>query len=209
MFNDLRYGMRVLAKNLGFTLVAVLTLALGIGVNTAIFSTVNGVLLRPFPFREPDRLVAIWCTEFSRGVSQMGCADPDLQEIARTNHSLESLAGYYWQDVNLVDGQPEQVEGVYVSPGLFRLLGVNAALGRTFSEDERVFGKHRVAVLSHKVWERRFGGRKNVLGETFHLNSELYTIVGVMPPDFEFPDDNAQLWTPISFGRNDSMGTRD
>ena len=117
---DLRYALRMLGKNPGFTLVSVLTLALGIGVNTAIFSAVNGVLLRPFPFREPDRLVALWCTEFSRGVPQMGCAEPDLQEIARRNRSFDSLAGYYWQDLNLTDGQPERLEGSYVSPGLFR-----------------------------------------------------------------------------------------
>ena len=209
LVQDLRYGLRMLAKNPGFTAAAVLTLALGIGVNTAIFSAVNGVLLRPLPFREPDRLVTMWCTEVSRGVPQMGCAEPDLQEIAGRNHSFESLAGYFWQNANLTDGQPERVDGSCVSPGLFRLLGVNAALGRTFSEDESLFGKHRVAVLSHKLWERRFGGRKNVLGETFHLNGELYTILGVMPPDFEFPDDHAQLWMPISFARNDPMGTRD
>jgi putative ABC transport system permease protein len=208
LVQDLRYGLRMLAKNPGFTTVAALTLALGIGVNTAIFSTVNGVLLRPFPFRQPDRLVSLWCTEFSRGIPQMGCAEPDLQEIARRNRSFESLAGYFWQDVNLIDGQPEQVQGVYVSPGLFRLLGVNTTLGRTFSEDESVFGKHRVVVLSHRLWERRFGGRTNVLGETFHLNSELVTVVGVMPADFEFPNDDAQLWMPISFAPKDPMGTR-
>ncbi|PYV37423.1 MAG: permease, partial [Acidobacteria bacterium] len=205
---DLRYALRMLGKNPGFTLVSVLTLALGIGVNTAIFSAVNGVLLRPFPFREPDRLVALWCTEFSRGVPQMGCAEPDLQEIARRNRSFDSLAGYYWQDLNLTDGQPERLEGSYVSPGLFRLLGVDPAMGRAFSEEEGVFGKHQVAVLGHKLWERRFGGRKNILGETFHLNSELYTIVGVMPRGFEFPDANVQLWMPISFASNDAMGTR-
>jgi len=208
MLNDFRYAVRQLRRDPGFTLVAVLTLALGIGANTSIFSVVNSVLLRPFPFRQPDRLVSVWCTDFSRGLPQMGCAEPDLQEIARRNHSFESLAGYYWQDVNLTDGQPEQVHGVYVSPGLFRLLGVNTAMGRTFSEDESVFGRHRVAVLSHKVWERRFGGRKDVPGETFHLNSEWVTVVGVMPPEFEFPNDNAELWIPISFGPNDAMGTR-
>jgi len=205
---DLRYALRILLKNPGFTLVGVLTLALGIGANTAIFSAVNGVLLRPFPFRQPDQLLSVWCTDFSRGVPQMGCAEPDLQEIGTRNRSFESLAGYYWQDVNLIDGQPERVEGVYVSPGLFRLLGMNTKMGRTFSEDESVFGKHRVAVLSHKLWERRFGGRENVIGETFHLNSELYTIVGMMPSGFEFPNDAAQLWMPISFAPNDAMGTR-
>ena len=90
---DIRFGFRLLFKSPGFTLVAALTLALGIGVNTAIFSTVNGVMLRPFPFREPKQLVAVWCTDFSRGMRQMGCADPDLQEIARRNHSFEALAG--------------------------------------------------------------------------------------------------------------------
>jgi len=209
ILQDLRYGLRMLAKNPGFTLVATLTLALGIGVNTAIFSTVNGVLLRPFSFLQPDRLVSIWCTDFSRGVSQMGCAEPDLQEIARRNRSFESVAGYFRQDVNLTDGQPEQVQSIYVSPGLFRILGVRTAMGRTFSEDEGIFGKHRVAVVCHKLWERRFGGRKTVLGETFHLNSELVTVVGVMPIDFEFPNETAQLWMPISFGPNDPMGTRD
>jgi len=206
--HDIRFGFRVLFKSPGFALVAALTLALGIGVNTAIFSTVNGVMLRPFPYREPKQLVAVWCTDFSRGVPQMGCANPDLQEIARRSHSFEALAGYYWQDLNLTDGQPERVGSVYVSAGLFRLLGVNAALGRTFADEESVFGKHRVAVLSHDLWESRFGGRKNVLGEIFHLNSEPYTIVGVMPPDLRFPNNGAQLWMPISFAPNDAMGTR-
>ena len=121
LFQDLRYGVRLLAKNPSFTLLAVLTLALGIGVNTAIFSTVNGVLLRPFPFREPDRLVAVWCTELSRSIPQMGCAQPDLQQFGARNRSFESVTGYYWQELNLTDGQPERVEGVYLYPGLFRL----------------------------------------------------------------------------------------
>jgi hypothetical protein len=130
---DLLYGARILRKNPGFSAVAVVTLALGIGAATAMFSALYGVILRPFPYAEPDRLAAIWCSEPSRGVPRMGWALPDLREVASGNYSFNALAGYYYRNFNLTSGIPERVSGQCVSASLFPLLGVSPALGRTFA----------------------------------------------------------------------------
>ncbi len=205
---DLAYAARQFRKTPGFFFVAAMTLAIGIGATTAMFSAVYGVLLRPFPYSEPDRLAAIWCSEPSKGGPRLGCALPDLQEIASRNRSFTALAGYYYRDFNITSGTPERIRGQSVSAGLFPLLGVSPALGRTFSSEEETFGRHRVVVLSDALWRRRFGARASAIGEFIRLNGELHAIVGVMPPGFQFPDRFAELWAPLSFAVNDSMGTR-
>ncbi|HEX4229784.1 MAG TPA: ABC transporter permease [Bryobacteraceae bacterium] len=207
--NDLRYGIRQLLKNKGFFAIAAVTLALGIGANTAIFSAVNGVLLRPFPYRHPGKLMSLWCSEPSNGIPMMGCSLPDLRAIAARNHSFEAVANYYTGDVNITGGTPERVQGIYASANLFPLLGVNPALGRTFAGSEEIFGKNHVVVLSDALWRERFAGRTDAIGETLHLNGEAYNVIGVMPPDFQFPDRFVRLWIPMSFAPNDDMATRD
>jgi predicted permease len=206
---DLLYGTRILRKSPGFSAVAVVTLALGIGAATAMFSAVYGVLLRPFPYAEPDRLAALWCSEPSRGVPRMGWALPDLREVASGNRSFDALAGYYYRDFNLASGTPERVSGQCVSAGLFPLLGVSPALGRTFTAEEESYGRQKVVVLSDVLWKRRFGARLDAIGESIRLNGDLHTIIGVMPAGFQFPDSSAQLWVPLSFAPSDGLGTRD
>ncbi len=206
---DLQYAVRQFLKHPGFFFIAAVTLAIGIGANTAMFSAVYGVLLRPFPYREPNRLAAVWCSEPSRGVPRMGCALPDLQAIASRNHSFDGLASYYFSDVNITGGTPERVSGVRASANLFPLLGVSAAAGRTFAASEELFGNHHVVVLSHGLWQRRLGGAPGVIGDSIRLNGQLYRIIGVMPPDFQFPNGSAQLWAPLSFAAKDQMATRD
>jgi putative ABC transport system permease protein len=206
---DVTYGARQLWKEKGFTAIAVFTLALGIGANCAIFSTVEGVLLRPFPYQEQDRLVTIFSAIPSKGIPQMGSAIPDLRDLTRRSHSFTSVAAYFYGDANLSDGSPEHVKDVHADAKLFPLLGVQAALGRTFTDSENAFGNHRVALLSDAFWKRRFGGRPGVLHQTLHINGELFGIIGVMAPDFQFPDEGVDLWVPLAFAAGDIMATRD
>src|SRR5215510_5053709 len=158
---DVAYAARQFRKFPGFFLVAGVTLAIGIGATTAMFSAVYGVLLRPFPYAEPDRLAVIGCSEPLKGVPMAGCALPDLREIASRNRSFTEFAPYYYHEFNLVSGTPERVPGQCVSAGLFPLLGVNPALGRTFSVEEEAFGRHQVVVLSDALWRRRFEARES------------------------------------------------
>ena len=206
--SDLQYGCRQFWKHKSFFAITAVTLAFGIGANTAIFSAVNSVLLNPFPYQKADRLAAVWCTEPFRGVPKMGCALPDLREIAERNHSFEALANYYSDDLNITDGTPERLPGVYASANLFPLLGVNPALGRRFSPSEEAFGNNRVAILSDALWRERFASRPDAIGKIIHLNSEAYTVIGVMPADFQFPDRYTKLWLPMSFALKDNMATR-
>lgn len=205
---DLQYASRQFSKNKGFFVLAAATLAIGIGANTAIFSAVNSVLLRPFPYRDAERLVSVLCAEPSNGIPQMGCSLPDLQEIAARNHSFEAVAKYYWGDINILGGTPEKVSGVYVSADVFSLLGVKPMLGRTFLPSEEIFGRNRVVILSDALWRERFAGMPSAIGSTIRLNSQLFNVIGVMPRDFQFPASDAKLWMPLSFAPNDNMASR-
>lgn len=206
---DVTYGARQLWKEKGFTAIAVFTLALGIGANCAIFSTVEGVLLRPFPYLEQDRLATIICVAPSKGLSNMGFAIPDLRALTARSHSFSSVAAYFYGEANLADGAPEHVRDIHADANLFPLLGVRAALGRTFTTAENAFGSHKVAVLSDALWKRRFGGRPGVLHQTLHINGELFSIIGVMAPGFHFPYEGIDMWVPLSFAAGDDMATRD
>ena len=205
---DASYGARQLVRDKGFTAIAVLTLALGIGANCAIFSAVEGVLLRPFPYSASDRLVSLDCAVPSKGILTMGFAIPDLRELTARSRSFESVAGYFFDDSILADGTPEHIQAVRADASLFPLLGVRAALGRTFTSVENTFGNHRVVLLSDALWQRRFGRRPGVIGETVRINGEPYRIVGVMGPEFRFPNEAVELWTPLSFAAGDNMATR-
>jgi len=193
---DLRYGLRMLAKNPGFTAVAVLTLALGIGANTAIFSVVNGVLLRPLPYADPGRLMTVY--ETSREFGQMSVAYPNFLDWRRENHAFTDIAAYRGDDFNFTgSGQPEHLRGEFVSASLLPLLGVNPLLGRNFMPQEDREGASGVVMLTYGLWKRRFGADPNILGKTMTLNARSYKVIGVLPSDFGFRR-RAELYVPIA-----------
>jgi hypothetical protein len=188
LWQDLRHGMRALFKQPAFTFVAVLTLGLGIGANTAIFSVVDAVLLRPLPYPEANRLVFLWSTFDSQGVQTGGSATPDYREWRDRSQTLEGLGGYYYGDYNLSTGGggPERVQGAYITHNLFNVLRVAPAFGRLFTAEENQFGQHRVVLLSHALWQRTFGGDRSLIGREIKLGGENHIVVGVMPPGMPF-----------------------
>jgi putative ABC transport system permease protein len=184
--HDLRFALRQLAKSPGFTLVAVLTLALGIGANTAIFSLVQSVLLRPLPYPEPARLLVLWEDEIAFPGASI--AWPDLQDWQRDNTAFTALGGYRRDNFTLTGaGEPEMLLGGRVSAALFPAIGLPPLLGRTFTADEDQPGAPALVVLRHSLWQRRFGGDPAVIGRTITLNGEPSTVIGVMPPEFASP----------------------
>jgi len=204
LVHDLRYGVRVLLKSPGFTVVAVLTLALGIGANTAIFSIVNGVLLRPLPYRDPQLLLAVGEVETRSGqkVPQGSLSYPDFADLRVRNRSFESVAAYYDNDLTLTGAGPAiHVQSENVSTNLFQLLGARPSLGRGFAENEDEPG-HHVVILSENFWRRQLNGDPAAIGRTVNLNGRAYTIVGVMPNTFQFPvvAEARDLW--ITFSRD-------
>jgi len=193
---DLRYGARMLRKSLGFTLVAVLTLALGIGANTAIFSVINAVLLRPLPFNDPDRLIQLWESEASPGNYPL--TGPDYLDWQEQNRTLEASALYSWpQSANASGaGEAQPVAQIKTQANFFSVLGVPPAMGRTFAPDEDQPGKGHVVVISDGFWKKFFAARADVIGQKLQLNSEDFTVIGVMPDWFTFPG-RTQLWSPM------------
>jgi len=214
MFQDLRYGVRMLLKSPVFTAVAVATLALGIGANTAIFSVVYAVLFRPLPFARPEQLVVVWETVLSRGNVEGTPSPPDFREWRDRAKSFQQMAAFYDTNFNLSGGtDPERLSGAVVSADLFPMLGVNAGLGRMFLPAEEQYGAHRVVVLSHTLWRRRFGGDVRLVGQNITLDDQQYTVVGVAPPGFNFADfmgagADAELWAPMAFAPGDRQNTR-
>src|SRR5215216_2730591 len=212
VLNDLRFGIRMMIRNPVFTLIAVVTLALGIGANTAIFSVVDAVLLRPLPYPDAERLVFLWSTMNSQGVPQSGSALPDYQGWRDQNKVFDGLGGFYYGDFNLAteNEPPERIQGAYITANLFQVLQVSPAMGRLFAPEEEQCGNHRVVLLSDKLWQRRFGGAANVVGRQLRLAGETYTVAGVMPRGMPFFDNlpEVELWTPIAFEKDDSLGTR-
>src|SRR5215218_7796287 len=199
LLQDLRYGARILLKQPGFTFVAVITLALGIGANTAIFSLVNSILLRPLPFREPDRVVRLIQASPKLGLTTWGVSQADFAAYREQNRSFESVALYTNTAINLTGaGEPERLPVANVSADFFKVFGVNPLLGRTFVEGEDAAGKNQICVISYAFWQRRFGGDPNVVGKTLSLNNTQTQIVGVMPAEFKFPRYEVDLWTPLA-----------
>lgn len=212
LLQDLRFGLRMLLKNPVFTLIAVVTLALGIGANTAIFSVVDAVLLRPLPYPEADRLVFLWSTMPSQGVATSGSAVPDYIGWRDRNQVFDGLAAFYNGDFNLssAGSPPELIQGAYITSNLFQVLKISPSLGRLFSSEEEQFGRHHVVLLSYDLWQRRFAGDRDIVGRDIKLGGESYSVAGVMPRGLPFFDNlpEVELWTPISFAPNDNMATR-
>ena len=202
---DIRYALRILRKNPGFTVVAVLTLALGIGANTAIFSVVNGVLLRPLPYENPGRLISIYDTAPSRGLQVFGASPPDFRKLRAENHTFTSLSAYASGVFNLTGtGEAERVQVEAVSPEYFTTLGLKPILGREFLPREEQWGSQHVVILSHGFWHTRFNDDRNISGKTLKLDGDVYNVIGVMPAGF-FTQSQAQIWVPMAFAPKDPM----
>jgi putative ABC transport system permease protein len=202
LWQDLRYGLRTLLKNPGFTIIAVIALALGIGANSAIFSVVNAILLRPLPFKNPEQLVMVWENAAHLGFPKNTPSPPNFLDWQTQNTVFTGMAAMSERSFNLTGiGEPERLDGRRVSANLFDLLGVPAQLGRTFIPDDDRAGTH-VVLLSYSLWQRRFGSDPKVIGRAVTLNGESYTVIGVMPRSVHLPSYgnwSDEVWVPIAF----------
>jgi len=195
LWQDLRYGARMLLKNPGITAIVVIALALGIGANTAIFSVISAVLLRPLPYAEAERLVLL--NEASQQLDEMSISYPNFTDWRNQNHSFEKIGVYNRASYNLTGaGDAERIQAGQVSADLFSALRVNAALGRVFTNDEDKPGGALVVVLSYGLWQRRFGGQTSILDQSLTLNGKSYTVIGVMPQGFLYPS-RIEMWIPV------------
>ena len=202
---DARFALRTLAKNPAFSLVAILTLALGIGANSAIFSVVNGVLLKPLAFPNPEQLVRVWQVEVVKGVSNPSTVSAvNLDDWRARRRMLADIGGYFYiEGMSGTDltgiGEPQRISTTFVSPGFWNTLGVAPEVGRVPRDEEMVRGANdKLVVLSHDFWQRQFGGATSVIGRRVTLGGQSYEIVGVMPPSFRFPAPAVQMYIPYS-----------
>lgn len=196
---SLKQALRSLLANRLYTLIVVLMLALGISGTTVIFSAVNSILLRPLPYANADRVVYLWMTNPSRGIAQSPLSIADLNDYRAQNKTLDGLAASFNYTLNIpfaVD--PEQVTATQISANTLDVLGVKPVVGRNFLPEEEVFGNHRVALLSYKLWQRRFGGDPNVVNQMISLSGTPRQVVGVLPGDFSFPNSQTEIWTPLA-----------
>ena len=210
LLQDLRYAARMLHKHAGFTFAAILTLALGIGANAAIFSVANTVLLRPLPYRQPDELVMVWETAPRLGFPHNDVAPANFIDWRDQNRVFAHIAAFGGDSLTLTGhGDPERIEGQRVSASLFSVLGVAPAIGRTFAAEEDTPGAGNVIVISHALWQRSFGGDSSIVGQTLKLNNQPYTVIGVMPAQFRFPDREQEYWVPMAFEPEEAAGRGD
>jgi predicted permease len=209
-WQDLRFGARVLLKNRGFTLVAVLTLALGIGANTAIFSIVNAVVLRPLPFKDPDRIVYLQGSNPQRELSQNPVAPPDFLDWRAQSRSFSEMAAYESTIFRHTSEQgAERLDGYSVTANFFDLMGEKPLMGRTFTPEEEKPGQNDVAILSETVWQRHFGADPGIVGRTIKMNDRTFTVVGIMRASFKFPDTTAEVWRPLAFNNEELQDRTD
>jgi len=203
ILQDIKFAARMLVKNAGVTLTAIFTLALGIGANTAIFSVLSAVLLRPLPYPQPEQLVKVWGRFTGIGLpkDQMWFSAPELRDLNDLSRSFSEIASATTNSFNMgVRGTPEQLAGAQATPSLFRALGVNAQIGRTFTEDEAQPGHDSVVLLSDGLWQRAFAGDPTVVGRTIQVNSQPMTVVGVLPKGFAYPGfSQIEMWQPLAF----------
>ncbi len=209
--SSLRTGLRMLTRNPGFALTAILTLAFGIGSTTVVFSMVSAFLLRPLPFPDSSALVHLWATDTSQGWNEVKVSLQNFLDWRHETRTLEGLEGFYYRTYNLAGtATPEQIEASNVTSGMFRMLGVRPQRGRDFRDGEDQPGREPVVILSDRAWQSRFGGRIDVVGQRIRLDGEPFTIIGVMPPGFEFPLKKTQIWVPLVLdearhGRSDPL----
>src|SRR6185436_6968181 len=195
IWQDIRYGGRMLLKNPGITFVVILALALGIGANTAIFSVINAVVLRPLPFDQSDQL--LFLNERSPVLDEMSISYPNFTDWRNQNHVFEKIGVYNRNSYNLTGyGEAERILTGQVSADLFSALHANAAIGRVFTNEEDKPGGNRVVVLSYALWQRRFGGQNSIVNQSLTLSGRSYTVIGVMPQDYAFPS-RVEMWVPV------------
>jgi predicted permease len=194
---DIRFGLRQLRKSSGFTLAAVTTLALGIGATTAIFSVVDSLLLRPLPYPNATRIVRIWMTFAPRGMMEIPSSEPEFLEY-RQSQSFAHVAGFSVGTLTLTgSGDPLHLTASWVTSDFFSVIGTEPFLGRVFTADEQQQGHAQVVVLSHRLWQNRFASSQEIIGKTIFLNGQSCMVVGVMPPDFNFPSNDVDVWQPL------------
>ena len=197
---DLRYGFRAALQRPAFTAIVVLALAIGIGANTAIFSVVNAILLRPLPYRNPDRICMVWMDNHKLKVDQDWHSYPNYSDYRDQNSTFEDIAAFNDRSFNLTGtGEPVRVVGAWSTANLFPVMGVDPVQGRTFSVDEEEPGKDMVAVISYGLWQRRFGGDPNIVGQPISLNGFNRTVVGILPAGFAFPRKDTDVWVPLAY----------
>jgi predicted permease len=195
---DLRFSIRTLSRTPGFAVTAILVTALGIGANTAVFSVINHVLIRPLPYTDPERIVRVW--EIDSEYSRFEASPPNYQDWKNRSKSFESLAAFTPISMNLVgNGPPEKVDGAWVTSSLFPLLGVKPVIGRFFTPKEDRLGAPRNVLISYGLWQSRFGGDPRTVGKQIQLNDRSYTIIGVMPAKVFFPTSKVRFWIPFQF----------
>jgi predicted permease len=206
ILKDIRYGIRSLGKHPGFSIIVVMVLALGIGANSAIFSVVNSVLLRPLPYRDSDRLVVIWGNFIKLNIERLPSKAAEYEDYRSQSQIFEQVAAFENQSFNLTGAeQAERITGARVTTNLLSMLGAQTEQGRGIATNEDQAGRDKVVVLSHGFWQRRFGGKEGVVGQTLRLNDQDYTVIGVMPASFQFPHasfpfgEPADLWMPLVY----------
>jgi len=202
VLQDLRYGLRVLVKNPGFTMVAALTLALGIGANAAIFSLVDAIILRPLPYPHPNQLVGLgqWRNQKGEGYVQTGVSAPNVADIAKEKRIFQQVGYYRWAGFNITEGnRPESVDSIKASLDLLPMFGIQPLMGRFFTPEETQMGHDQVAIIGHRLWQTRYGGDPAILGTTMDLDERRYTIIGVMPARFRFTwDQEMDVYVPLA-----------
>jgi len=203
LWQDMRYGARMLLKAPNYTLIAVATLSLGIGANTAIFSVLYGVLLKPLPYPDPNPIVRVWQAAPAAGFAKLGFSEAQLARLRDGNQSFQQIGGYARRSANLTEqNETQRIAVAGVTAGVFEALGIQPTLGRAFRREDEAPAGQQVAVLSYEMWQRQYNGDANILGQVIRLDDNPVTIVGVMPPGFRLPEDysipqGAQLWLPV------------
>jgi putative ABC transport system permease protein len=205
LLQDLRFAIRQMAKRPGFTAIILLTMALGIGANAAIFSVLDAVLLRPLPYSQPERLIKVWTRFTGIGApnDQNWVSAPEFRDFQQLNHSFSDLAAMSGASFNLgVKGSPQRVVGAAVTPNLFSMLGVQPQLGRKFLPEEAQPGRDKEVILSYAIWRRVFAANPNIVGTSIRIDGVPYSVIGVMPEGFEYPSE-AEVWGPLAFSPDD------
>ncbi len=206
LIQDIKYAIRVLINNPVFTLVVVGALSLAIGVNTAVFSLINAIVIKPLPYKDPEGIVRICNQNLKSGLERTGLSPPDYADYRDSNQSLDELGAYTYDDFTLTGaGEPEQLKGSFVTASFFSVLGVTAGRGRCFSPDEDSSKSDRVVVLSHGLWRRRFGGDQELIGKTVEINNAGFTVIGIAPAEFRAPNKDDELWVPMCFDGGDHL----